>query len=190
MNDSIFNEAARQAYYRDEALTIRNMAPSAASILYETYLSYGWHPSIETYESYYLEQQRGERIVFIAEHEGAVAGICTLVLRPSEGPWAGLGIPEIVDLCVFFHLHKRGIGSRLLDVAEAEAARHADRACLAVGVHSGYGPAQRLYVRRGYNFDGSGVWYRGKQLEQYAPCVNDDDLLLFMSKPLKRQEQP
>jgi len=32
--------------------------------------------------------------------------------------------------------------------------------------------------------DGSGVWYQGKQLEQYAPCCNDDDLLLFMSKKL------
>jgi hypothetical protein len=41
-----------------------------------------------------------------------------------------------------------------------------------------------LYVSRGYNFDGSGVWYRGKQLDQYAPCNNDDDLLLFMSKKL------
>ena len=55
---------------------------------------------------------------------------------------------------------------------------------LAVGVHSGYGVAQRIYVRRGYIPDGSGVWYQGKQLEQYAPCCNDDDLLLFMSKKL------
>jgi hypothetical protein len=53
---------------------------------------------------------------------------------------------------------------------------------LAVGVHSGYGPAQRMYVKRGYNFDGSGVWYKGKQLEQYAPCINDDDLLLYLAK--------
>ena len=54
----------------------------------------------------------------------------------------------------------------------------------AVGVHSGYGPAQRIYVKRGYVFDGSGVWYQGKQLEQYAPCCNDDDLVLFMIKEL------
>ena len=174
-------------YYRDESLTIRSMEAADARVLYDTYLSYGWHPSIQTYENYLSEQARGERLVFIAEFEGAVAGICTLVLRPSEGPWGGAGIPEIVDLCVFFHLHKRGIGTKLLDVAEAEAARYADRVCLAVGVHSGYGPAQRLYVRRGYNFDGSGVWYRGKQLEQYAPCVNDDDLLLFMSKELHKE---
>ena len=83
---------------------------------------------------------------------------------------------------MFFHVHQKGIGSRLLDAVEAEAAKRADMVYLAVGVHSGYGAAQRLYVKRGYNFDGSGVWYKGKQLEQYAPCVNDDALLLFMSK--------
>ena len=94
-------------------------------------------------------------------------------------------IEEIAkDLCVFFHIHHRGIGSKLLDIAEQEAARFADHVFLAVGVHSGYGRAQRIYVSRGYNFDGSGVWYKGKQLEQYAECCNDDDLLLFMSKPL------
>ena len=93
-------------------------------------------------------------------------------------------VGEIVDLGVFFHIHNKGIGTKLLDVAEQEAARLADTVYLAVGVHSGYGAAQRMYVKRGYLPDGSGVWYQGKQLEQYAPCVNDDDLLLFMSKTL------
>ena len=69
-----------------------------------------------------------------------------------------------------------------MDAVEKEASKVSDKVFLAVGVHSGYGPAQRMYVKRGYNFDGSGVWYKGKQLEQYAPCVNDDDLLLYMSK--------
>lgn len=179
----------KEVFYHDDSLTIRSMVPADAKVFYDTYLSYDWHPKLETYESYYLEQERGERVVFIAEYTSTVAGICTLVLRPSEGPWKGRGIPEIVDLCVFFHLHRKGIGTRLLDAAEAEAAKYADRVCLAVGVHSGYGPAQRMYVKRGYNFDGSGVWYKNKPLEQYAPCVNDDDLLLFMSKELHK-EQP
>ena len=171
-------------YYRDEEITIRSMEQSDAEIFYTTYLSYGWHPQLETYENYYREQTQGRRLVFIAEYRGAVAGICTLVLHPTDGPWGGQKYPEIQDLCVFFHIHRKGIGSRLLDAAEAEAAKRADMVYLAVGVHSGYGPAQRMYVKRGYNFDGSGVWYKGKQLAQYAPCVNDDALLLFMSKTL------
>ena len=171
-------------YYQDGEITIRSMEQSDAEIFYTTYLSYGWHPQLETYENYYREQTQGRRLVFIAEYRGAVAGICTLVLHPTDGPWGGQKYPEIQDLCVFFHVHQKGIGSRLLDAAEAEAAKRADMVYLAVGVHSGYGPAQRMYVKRGYNFDGSGVWYKGKQLEQYAPCVNDDALLLFMSKTL------
>ncbi len=172
-------------YYQDDKLTIRNMVPEDAKVYYDTYMSYNWHPQMETYENYYREQQNGERLVFVPEYEGKVVGICTLVLHPTEGPWGGQNIPEIVDLCVFFHVHKSGIGSKLLDVAEAEAAKRSDMVFLAVGCHSGYGPAQRIYVKRGYIPDGSGVWYQNKQLDQYAPCVNDDDLLLFMSKELK-----
>ena len=173
-----------KTYYDDGTIRIRSMIPEDARVFYETYLSYGWHPSLQTYEDYYREQENGSRRVFIAEYEGSVAGICTLILTPREGPFVGGGWPEIVDLCVFFHVHQKGIGSKLLEVAEQEAAGLADHIFLAVGVHSGYGAAQRLYVSRGYNFDGSGVWYRGKQLDQYAPCNNDDDLLLFMSKKL------
>lgn len=171
-------------YYSDEKLLIRNMKPEDSRIFYDTYLSYDWHPDITTYENYYKEQEEGKRKVFIAEYDREVCGLCTLVLNPTEGPWVGMGYPEIVDLGVFFHIHNKGIGNKLLDVAEQEAAKLADTVFLAVGVHSGYGAAQRIYVKRGYLPDGSGVWYQGKQLEQYAPCVNDDDLLLFMSKTL------
>lgn len=171
-------------YYSDEKIVVRSMKPEDSQIIYDTYLSYDWHPDITTYETYYKEQEEGQRKVFIAEYEGEVVGLCTLVLNPTEGPWVGMGYPEIVDLGVFFHIHKKGIGTKLLDVAEAEAAKLSDTVFLAVGVHSGYGAAQRIYVKRGYLPDGSGVWYQGKQLEQYAPCVNDDDLLLFMSKTL------
>lgn len=169
-------------YYRDDKLTIRSMVPEDAKVYFDTYTSYDWHPQMEVYENYYKEQQNGERLVFVPEIEGKVVGICTLVLHPTEGPWGGQNIPEIVDLCVFFHIHKSGIGSKLLDVVEAEAAKRSDTVFLAVGCHSGYGAAQRIYVKRGYIPDGSGVWYQNKNLDQYAPCVNDDDLLLFMSK--------
>lgn len=171
-------------YYLDSSIMIRSMEIEDAKVIYDTYMSYGWHPVLETYEKYYKEQEENIRKVFIAEYEGEVAGLCTLVLNPEEGPWANMGYPEIVDLTVFFHVHNKGIGNKLLDVVEQEAAKIADTVYLAVGVHSGYGAAQRIYVKRGYVPDGSGVWYQGKQLEQYAPCCNDDDLLLFMSKKL------
>ena len=66
-----------KTYYDDGTLKIRSMLPGDAKILYDTYLSYGWHPEISIYEGYYKEQQEGERLVFIAEYEGTVKGQCT-----------------------------------------------------------------------------------------------------------------
>ncbi len=179
-----------KTYYSDTELTVRSMLPEDAKILYDTYLSYGWHPRIETYENYYRQQEAGARLVFVPVYKGRVSGQCTLLLRPEAGPFAGKGYPEINDLTVFFDVHRRGIATRLMDAAEAEAAKIADTVCLAVGLHSGYGPAQRMYIKRGYMPDGSGVWYKGRPLEQYAPCVNDDELLLYLSKPLRGQTVP
>lgn len=62
--------------------------------------------------------------------------------------------------------------------------RKSDKVYLGVGLHSGYGAAQRMYFKRGYIPDGSGAWYQNRQLEQYADCCNDDELILFMSKDL------
>lgn len=94
-------------------------------------------------------------------------------------------IPEVVDLNVFIKYRNKGIGNKILDVVENVASGLSDKICLGVGLHFGYGSAQRIYIKRGYLFDGSGVWYKGRQLEQYADCCNDDDLILFLSKSLR-----
>ena len=177
-----------KTYYDDGTIRIRSMILEDAKILYDEYLSYGWHPQIKIYEDYYKEQEAGERLVFIAEYKGQVKGQCTLILHPTEGPWGGKIYPEIADLRVFLDIRGKGIGNKLLDVAEGEAIKLSDMVFLAVGVHSGYGAAQRIYIKRGYIPDGSGVWYQNKVLDQYAPCINDDDLLLFLSKSLTSED--
>ena len=74
-----------------------------------------------------------------------------------------------------------------MDIAEQIAARYSGTVCLGVGLHSGYGSAQRLYVKRGYVPDGSGVWYGNKVCPPYdASCENDDSLILYMSKQLRQ----
>lgn len=72
-----------------------------------------------------------------------------------------------------------------MDIAEQIASEYSDTVYLSVGLHSGYGSAQRMYVKHGYIPDGSGAWYRDKVLPQYADCCNDDDLVLYLSKKLR-----
>lgn len=78
-------------------------------------------------------------------------------IRLVRNPEVNMGYPEIVDFTVFFHVHNRGIRSKLLDVAEKEASKITDVVFWGVGIHSGYGAAQRIYVKRGYIPDGNGV---------------------------------
>ena len=80
---------------------------------------------------------------------------------------------------------RHGIGTKLMDVAEEVASKYADTVYLGVGLHSGYGSAQRMYVKRGYIPDGSGVWFKDGVCAPYGECCNDDELVLYMAKVLR-----
>lgn len=155
-------------------ITIRSMKETDIDFFPAAFSAQGWKKPQEQFISYYNQQQRGEIRVFVAETGGSPAGYVLLLPHAAHGPFAAHGIPTIADFNVLEKCQRAGIGSRLLDAAET-----------GVGLHSGYGPAQRLYVKRGYIPDGSGVWYQDKPLMSYTACVNDDDLVLYLSKRLR-----
>ena len=169
-------------YYEDTHIVIRNMKFEDAETIHAENLSHGWHSQIEVYEKYYYEQEQSARYVFVAMYDGKFAGYTTLRLQATAGPFANKGIPEISDFNVFVQYRRRGIGNKILDVAEKTALGLHKMVSLGVGLHAGYGAAQRMYVKRGYIPDGSGVWYRDRLLEPYSDCCNDDDLVLYFSK--------
>ena len=178
-------------YYEHGKLKIRSMLESDAQAIIEVFQSYGWNNKIETdvgtkeLEEMGIVDEVFENYAKRAEYDDKIAGYCTLLFDAQSEPWKKEGKPEISDLRVFDAYQQRGIGSVLLDVIERDVARFSDEITLAVGLHYGYGNAQRLYVKRGYVPDGSGVWYNSEVLEQYAECCNDDSLVLYMNKKLR-----
>ena len=76
---------------------------------------------------------------------------------------------------VFEKFQRCGIGTMLMERIEAIAAKNADIVCLGVGLHSGYGAAQKMYAKRGYIPDGSGVWSGSAPAEPYGMVENGDD---------------
>ena len=58
----------------------------------------------------------------------------------------------------------------MLEESEKRVRLISDKVTLGVGLHSGYGPAQRLYIKRGYIPDGTGVWYQNHQPAMNAAC--------------------
>ena len=161
--------------------SIRKMQESDIKDLSRGFISQGWPGREEILARYFLEQECGEREVLVAEVEGAVAGYITILPCAKQGPFAGMA-PELSDFNVFEPFQNQGIGNLLLEEAEKRVKLISDKVTLGVGLHSGYGPAQRLYIKRGYIPDGTGVWYRNQPLEMNATIQNNDDLVLYLSK--------
>ena len=165
--------------------TIRPNKESDAEKFEFGFKAQGWSKPADQYKKYFREQCQGARRVFVAEHEGQVLGYLTLVKEAGAGPFMGKEIPEIADFNVLKDYQCHGVGSALMDAVEAYAFTFSDEVCLGVGLHMGYGSAQRMYVKRGYVPDGSGVWYRDRRPDEMEPVCNDDALILYLSKKLR-----
>lgn len=163
--------------------SIRKMQESDIKDLSRGFISQGWPGREEILARYFLEQECGEREVLVAEVEGALAGYITILPCAKQGPFAEI-YPELSDFNVFEPFQNQGIGNLLLEEVEKRVRLISDKVTLGVGLHSGYGPAQRLYIKRGYIPDGSGVWYRNQPLEMNAFCEDIGELVLYLSKNL------
>lgn len=172
-------------YFKESRVVIRSMVQDDCLEFAEAFKAQDWDKPKNLFEDYYRRQKSEQHLVCIAEVDKQVAGYVTLLKEAPKGPFASEQIPEIVDFNVLIRYQNKGIGSILLKCVEDLAKEYSNKVSLAVGLHYGYGGAQRLYIKSGYIPDGSGVWYQGKQLEQYTECMNDDDLVLYFSKELK-----
>ncbi len=178
-------------YYRDEKLTIRNMEASDAQVFTDGEIAQGWHADISKYRMRLQDQADGKCVALTAEYQGQPAGYINVYRTGMGGPFEEKGWPEIVDFGVLQKYQRKGIGTKLMDTAEKIAGQYADTVWLCVGLHEGYGSAQRMYVKRGYVPDGSGVWYRGRPCTPYDTIyTNDDDLVLYLSRELPAASRP
>ena len=162
---------------------IRKMQTSDVKELSQGFINQGWPSREEILARYFLEQECREREVLVAEVGGALAGYITILPCAKQGPFAEI-YPELSDFNVFEPFQNQGIGNLLLEEAEKRVKLISDKVTLGVGLHSGYGPAQRLYIKRGYIPDGSGVWYQNHRPAMNATCEDIGDLVLYLSKYL------
>ena len=172
-------------YYQNTELLIRDMCHSDPHIITKEEIAQGWDATCDKYLMRLQDQADKKAVVLVAEYQNQVAGYINVYPNAPWGPFGNQGYPEIVDFGVLEKFRRKGIGSKLMDVAEQIASDYSDTVYLGVGLHSGYGSAQRMYAKRGYLPDGSGVWYRNQICEPYGPCSNDDDLILYLSKKLR-----
>jgi ribosomal protein S18 acetylase RimI-like enzyme len=134
----------------------------------------------------YFEQSFDQNItILIASKDDQDCGFCLLNWAPRYSLYKRLGLPEIQDLNVVPDARRAGIATLLVDHCENLArAAEKDSIGISVGLTSDYGPAQIMYIRKGYVPDGFGVTYDREGVQPHRPYPIDDNLALMMIKPL------
>ena len=165
----------------DEALEIRPLRAGDPEMISGAMTAIGWNKPLSQYQRYLGEQRAGTRDILVALVDGEYAGYVTVRWK---SPYFET-IPEIQDFNVLPKLRQRGIGSALMDAAEALVAERSAVVGIGVGLYPDYGQAQRMYVRRGYLPDGRGLIYDGRQVAPMETIRNDDAAALMFTKQLR-----
>lgn len=164
---------------------IRLLRPGDPEPIVAAFRAVGWAKRRETLERYLAEQDEGVRTVLVAVAGEEICGYGTVCWEPDYPPFVAAGIPEIQDLNVLPRFRRRGIATRLMDEAERRIGERGVVAGIGVGLYDDYGPAQRMYVLRGYVPDGRGAAHRNLPVHGGVLVPADDDLAIHLTKHLR-----
>ena len=165
---------------------IRPIQPGDPQSLTDAFRAQGWDKPLSLYERYLMEHEAEARYVFIALCDSDLAGYVTVKWRSRDPLLKRRGIPEIVDLNTLIVHRGKGVGAALMDAAEdLVRGRGFPTVGLGVGLYSDYGVAQRMYVKRGYLFDGRGMLQNGRVVPPGVEFILDDSVTLGMTKALR-----
>ena len=140
----------------------------------------------EGHFSKHIQLQARDILVFLVAETplGEYAGHLKLVWEPGYSNFREQGIPEIQDLNVLPQFRRKRVATLLMDEAERLASERSHRIGIGFGLYADYGPAQRMYFKRGYIPDGNGVAYKDRTVKPGQKVSVDDSLVLFLIKDL------
>jgi ribosomal protein S18 acetylase RimI-like enzyme len=165
-------------------LRIRKMDTNDARIISNAFKAQGWNKPMEIYRNYFSEQKNDERVTLIAEIDDKFVGYINIKWKSSYPLFFTNKIPEIVDLNVLIKYRRMGIGNKLMDKAEEMIKEQSDFAGIGVGLFPDYGPAQIMYIKRGYVPDGKGIYKKNSYVKFGETVIIDDDIVLHFIKEL------
>ena len=168
-----------------KSVTIRPMTASDIKTLVQNFC-FSWSSIEETttnWNQYYQEQKKNIRTVAILEKNSQILEYGNL-LRHSEYPYF-IKFPEINNVWIDQEHQRRGLGTQLITWLEELARREGYKQIgIGVGLYRDYGPAQKFYFQLGYIPDGHGITYKCKPVKPGKSYLVDDDLILWLIKPL------
>jgi GNAT superfamily N-acetyltransferase len=134
---------------------------------------------------YLADHAEPDAASLIAARGPDVIGYAAIVWESNYSGFASRGIPLVHQIVVAGPFRRQGAATLLMDAAEQLArARGILTLGITVGLFDEYGPAQRLYGRRGYLPDGRGACRGQEPLRKGMQVTVDDDLIIWLTKDL------
>ncbi len=168
-----------------DGLEIRRLEAADIPVMLPKLLSSGFKKSAPLLEGYVREQSAGQRVVLTAWLDGEFAGYLTVIWESGYPPFREAGIPEVNDFNVLNELRRRGIGSRMMDEAERVISERSAYSGIGFGMGADYGPAQRMYILRGYVPDGRGLMVGPKPVVYDEQITVSHDLAIYLTKRVR-----
>jgi GNAT superfamily N-acetyltransferase len=121
----------------------------------------------------------------VATRGPEVIGLVAIMWESNYAGFRHRGIPLVHQVAVAGPFRRQGVATLLMDAAEQLARdRRIATLGITVGLFDEYGPAQRLYGRRGYVPDGRGACQGQRPLSKGVQVTMDDDLIMWLAKDL------
>jgi len=167
-------------------VNIRELELQDCRAIADAFAAIGWadHKPLSRFERYRRDHDLGRLHALVALRDEIIVGYLTIVWQSTYSHFRCNEIPEVKDLNVLPKFRRRGIATKLMNAAETTIKSRSPLAGIGVGMYPDYGSAQRLYVKRGYIPDGRGLTYAERVLAPMERVINDDDLVLYLTKKL------
>ena len=133
-----------------------------------------------------IQLQTKDALVFLVAEtpQGEYTGHLELIWEPDYPNFRERGIPEVQDLNVLPQFRRKSVATLLMNEAERLASERSSQVGIGFGPYPDYGPAQTMYVRRGYIPDGGGVAYDNETVQPGQEVLVNDSLVMFLIKDL------
>jgi GNAT superfamily N-acetyltransferase len=126
-----------------------------------------------------------EGLSLIAASGTEAIGYVAVLWESNYAGFRSRGIPLVHQIAVSEPWRRRGVATLLMDAAEQRAAdRGITTLGITVGLFDGYGPAQRMYARRGYVPDGRGACHGQHPLSEGTQVRLDHHVIIWLTKEL------
>lgn len=135
-------------------------------------------------ERHFQGHREGNSTTLLGYQGGELVGILTIRWQSNYPPFREHGVPLIHYIEIKWERRGQGLGSELMERAERFASARVRKLGICVGIFDAYGPAQRLYIKRGFIPDGRGVCRGHEPLKEGQTVQVDHDLLLWLVKDL------